>query len=223
MREWIVGGGLVLGDAGLLLVRNRRRDGSHDWSPPGGVIEDGEALVDGLTREVAEETGVEVLAWDGPAYEVVVTAPGLGWRARVEAHVATAFRGELRVDDPDGIVVEAAWVDPASCGQQLQGVHRWVREPLMAWLDAAIGEAAAAAGAATPSAAATARPAVRIAVDVAPHTRPVTPPTFRYHVTGQHPGTAVVTRIGADGTGSADDTDDTDAAAGAQARGGRDR
>jgi 8-oxo-dGTP diphosphatase len=167
MREWIVGGGLLLGDAGLLLVRNRRRDGSHDWSPPGGVIEDGEALVDGLTREVAEETGVEVLAWDGPAYEVVVTAPDLGWRARVEAHVATDFRGDLRVDDPDGVVVEAAWVDPAYCHQQLDGVHRWVREPLMAWLDAAVAASL-----------------------------PPQPPTFRYHVTGTDPGTAVVTRIG---------------------------
>jgi 8-oxo-dGTP diphosphatase len=138
MREWTVGGGLLLGEAGLLLVRNRRRDGSHDWSPPGGVIEDGESVVDGLTREVAEETGVEVLSWDGPVYHVLVTAPELGWRARVEAHVATSYRGELRVDDPDGVVVEAAWVDPASCGRQLDGVHRWVREPLMAWLDAAV-------------------------------------------------------------------------------------
>ena len=60
MRDWTVAGGLILGDAGLLLVRNRRRNGSHDWSPPGGVIEPSESMVDGLTREVVEETGVEV-------------------------------------------------------------------------------------------------------------------------------------------------------------------
>ena len=37
-----------------------RRNGSSDWTPPGGVIEvaDGESVLDGLTREVAEETGL---------------------------------------------------------------------------------------------------------------------------------------------------------------------
>ena len=39
MREWLVAGGLVESHDGLLLVQNRRRDGSLDWSPPGGVID----------------------------------------------------------------------------------------------------------------------------------------------------------------------------------------
>ena len=39
MRDWLVGGAVIEGPAGLLLVRNRRRDGSFDWSPPGGVID----------------------------------------------------------------------------------------------------------------------------------------------------------------------------------------
>jgi 8-oxo-dGTP diphosphatase len=136
-QNWVVGGGLILGDAGLLMVRNRRRDGSHDWSPPGGVIEPGESLVDGLTREVSEETGVEVLDWDGPAYQVDVTAPEMGWTAHIEVHVARSFHGEVRVDDPDGIVVDAAWVAPERCEQQMAGCRRWVSEPLLAWLGGA--------------------------------------------------------------------------------------
>ena len=28
------------GPEGVLLVKNRRRNGRHDWSPPGGVIDD---------------------------------------------------------------------------------------------------------------------------------------------------------------------------------------
>jgi 8-oxo-dGTP diphosphatase len=31
----------------------------------------------------------------------------MGWHLRVEAHLAVAYEGELRVDDPDGIVVDA--------------------------------------------------------------------------------------------------------------------
>ena len=42
MRDWVVGGALILSDEGVLLVQNRRRNGSHDWTPPGGVIDEGE-------------------------------------------------------------------------------------------------------------------------------------------------------------------------------------
>jgi 8-oxo-dGTP diphosphatase len=135
MREWLVGGGLILGDGGLLLVHNRRRNGNHDWSPPGGVIDEGETLLAGLTREVEEETGVVVARWRGPVYEVDVAAPGLGWHLRVEAHLAVDFAGTVKVDDPDGIVVDAAYVDPAACDYHLAGCHPWVAEPLRAWLD----------------------------------------------------------------------------------------
>jgi hypothetical protein len=58
----------------------------------------------------------------------------MGWTLRVEAHVAVAYEGELRVDDPDGIVVDARFVDVAACSTHLDGGHPWVREPLADWL-----------------------------------------------------------------------------------------
>lgn len=136
MREWVVAGGIVEGPQGLLLVQNRRRDGSLDWTTPGGVVEvaQGESVIDGLTREVLEETGITVTAWEGPVYEVDAVAEGLGWHLRVEAHRATAFEGELVVDDVDGIVVDAQWVDTGACGVHLDTCPLWVREPLTAWL-----------------------------------------------------------------------------------------
>jgi 8-oxo-dGTP diphosphatase len=136
MRQWTVGGGLILSDAGLLLVQNRRRNGMVDWSPPGGVIEvdDGEELVAGLTREVEEETGLRVTKWVGPIYEVVTEAPDLGWRMRAEVYLAIDYDGELAVDDPDGIVVDACFVALDSCATHLDACHPWVREPLAEWL-----------------------------------------------------------------------------------------
>ena len=71
VREWLVGGALVESDGRLLLVRNQRRGGYEDWSTPGGVIDaDDGSLLDGLTREVEEETGLRVTCWEGPLYEV---------------------------------------------------------------------------------------------------------------------------------------------------------
>ena len=134
MHDWVVGGALILSGDDVLLVQNRRRNGSHDWTPPGGVIDDGESLIEGLTREVAEETGLRVTEWAGPVYEVQCEAPDLGWRLRVEAHLAVAYEGELRVDDPDGIVVDARFVDLEACDGLVAGGHPWVREPLGEWL-----------------------------------------------------------------------------------------
>jgi 8-oxo-dGTP diphosphatase len=147
MRDWVVGGAVIeadmlapgardlLGTTGVLLVENLRHNGTSDWTPPGGVIDEGEVIVEGLTREVREETGLEVVAWSGLLYEIVAEAPGLGWRLTVEVHRALEVAGELRIGhDPDGIVVAADWVGPTDCAERLLGAHPWVREPLLEWM-----------------------------------------------------------------------------------------
>jgi 8-oxo-dGTP diphosphatase len=134
VHRWLVGGALIEGDDGLLLVRNRRRGGGEDWSTPGGVIDEGETVLAGLAREVREETGLTVIEWEGPVYEIRAEAPDLGWSLRVEVHRAVRFEGEVVVDDPDGIVVDARWVAVDECSALLATGHRWVGEPLGAWL-----------------------------------------------------------------------------------------
>jgi 8-oxo-dGTP diphosphatase len=134
VRAWLVGGAVIETGDKVLLVQNQRRGGVVDWSPPGGVIDEDEALLDGLTREVAEETGLRVGSWEGPLYEIEADAPGLGWTLRVEAHRAVDVSGDLALADPDGIVVDACYVPCADCDEHLAGAHPWVREPLAAWL-----------------------------------------------------------------------------------------
>ncbi len=140
VHRWLVGGALIEGPEGLLLVRNRRRGGREDWSTPGGVIDEGETLIEGLTREVAEETGLVVTAWAGPVYEVQAEAPDLGWTLRVEVHRAVEYHGELALDDPDEIVVDARFLTDDDCTRCLGGGHRWVAEPLGEWLGERWGE-----------------------------------------------------------------------------------
>lgn len=134
MRQWLVAGAVIEGPEGLLLVQNRRRDGRLDWSPPGGVVDPGESVIGGLTREVAEETGLVVSSWLGPIYEIDAVAPDLGWRLRVEVHQAVEVSGDLVIDDPDGIVVDARYVAAISCADHLAGAAPWVREPFHAWV-----------------------------------------------------------------------------------------
>ena len=130
-----MGGAIITSDEGLLLVENLRRNGSSDWTTPGGVIDEGESLLDGLTREVEEETGLRVTRWRGPVYEVAAEAPDMGWRLRVEVHEAVEYEGHLRVDDPDGIVVDARFIPLDDCHDSLHGCPPWVRVPLAAWLE----------------------------------------------------------------------------------------
>jgi len=50
--------GIVVRDDGRILAIKRRDSGQ--WEPPGGVLELGETLEEGVEREVREETGVRV-------------------------------------------------------------------------------------------------------------------------------------------------------------------
>jgi 8-oxo-dGTP diphosphatase len=98
------------------------------------VIDSGESVLEGIGREVAEETGLIVTKWSGKLYEISATAPEMGWNLRVEAWHAESWEGELRFDDPDGIVESAAWVDPLNCGAHLNDGAPWVAEPVLEWL-----------------------------------------------------------------------------------------
>ena len=90
MRNWVVGGALIprvggVDLGGLVLVGNRRQDRTVEWTPPGGVIDRGESIREGLAREVFEETGLTVAGVGRPAL--------LGRRRGPAAGLAVARRG----------------------------------------------------------------------------------------------------------------------------------
>ena len=135
MREWLVASALIeASDGSLLLVANQRRDGAVDWTPPGGVIDPGESVLDGLTREVEEETGLRVGEWAGPVYRLRAEAAAAGWIMNVEVHRALTYEGDLRIGDPDGIVVDARFVPTDECSAVLATSWQLLHEPLGAWL-----------------------------------------------------------------------------------------
>lgn len=120
-----------------LLVCNRRRNGSTDWTPPGGIVDPGETVLEGLAREVEEETRVRVTEWGEQLYRVSVDFAHMDWKLNVEVFRAVAWEGALHVDDPDGVVIDAQFVAGAELANRVAVSPRWVSEPLLTWFDAA--------------------------------------------------------------------------------------
>jgi 8-oxo-dGTP diphosphatase len=55
-------GGVVIADGKALLIRRGSPPLEGEWSIPGGMLELGETIVEGIERELAEETGLTVRA-----------------------------------------------------------------------------------------------------------------------------------------------------------------
>lgn len=61
----IVGvGGVVISDARALLIQRGSPPLVGQWSIPGGMLEVGETMQEGVRRELSEETGIEVRVLD---------------------------------------------------------------------------------------------------------------------------------------------------------------
>ena len=114
----VVGVGAVVIEAGrVLLVERGKEPHKGMWSLPGGVLELGERLADGLRREIREETGLEVRVLEVvEVFERILPDAG----GRTEYHyvlidyLCERIGGELRPGDD---VRCAVWVEPARLGE----------------------------------------------------------------------------------------------------------
>jgi 8-oxo-dGTP diphosphatase len=53
-------GGVIIRDGRALLIRRGSEPLKGEWSIPGGILEVGETLIEGVMRELLEETGLKV-------------------------------------------------------------------------------------------------------------------------------------------------------------------
>ncbi|MGD0083001.1 MAG: NUDIX domain-containing protein [Acidimicrobiales bacterium] len=110
----------------LLLIRRGRAPQVGKWSLPGGRVEPGETLAEAVSREVLEETGIEVVPGDL-----------VGWADRRDHewhYVILDFAAvpALSVTDPvaGDDAAEAAWFPLAELGelQLVDGLRAWLVE-----------------------------------------------------------------------------------------------
>lgn len=135
-QAYAVASGIIMRGEQLLLVQNRRRNGSLDWSTPGGVVDEGEQVLEALTREVVEETGLHVSAWSPLCYTVRATFESRDITLVAEIFAAEAVEGTIVIDDPDDIVIDARFVTLPEANELLDLSPQWVGDPLRHFLAA---------------------------------------------------------------------------------------
>ena len=114
----IVGVGAVLFESNrVLLVKRGHPPQQGVWSLPGGALEVGELLADGLRREIGEETGLEIRVLEVvEVFERIIRDAG----GRPEYHyvlvdyLCEASGGQLRPGDD---VSAAEWVERDRLGK----------------------------------------------------------------------------------------------------------
>ncbi len=110
-------GGVVISGERALLVRRGRPPLEGEWSIPGGMLELGETLIEGVQRELAEETGIEVrVAGLIEVFErISLDASGRPqYHFVVLDYFCEAVRGEGRAGSD---AIEVAWATDAELAQ----------------------------------------------------------------------------------------------------------
>ena len=114
----ILGVGAIIIEAGrVLLVERGREPLKGYWSIPGGVLEVGEKLADGLRRETREETGLEIepLSLVEIFERIMIDASGAAeYHYVLIDYLCRVTGGVLQPGDD---VSEARWVDRACLAQ----------------------------------------------------------------------------------------------------------
>jgi 8-oxo-dGTP diphosphatase len=123
------------GDEILLVHQYRPQDPYPNWFLPGGRVEAGELLSEGLAREVWEEAGLDLVTVGQLAYCThAVDAVGHSQSIAFVFEVAE-WSGSPASNDPDEMVSDVRWFPLEEALVHLERVP-WhsMREPLIAYL-----------------------------------------------------------------------------------------
>jgi 8-oxo-dGTP diphosphatase len=119
-------GAIIEDDRGrILLVKHKKERGGYwqgGWICPGGELGFGEAIKDGIEREIKEETNLEIeLVTPLVPFDTIVRVDGgASLHVIYIDYIASLVGGELRVGSDVG---EALWVEKKSVSTIWQELH----------------------------------------------------------------------------------------------------
>jgi 8-oxo-dGTP diphosphatase len=111
-RPYLAVSAAIFRDGRVLIVRRAGPPAHGLYTLPGGGVELGETLVEAVTREVREETGLEIEAHGLAGYRQLIARDGSG---RIERHfvilpfAARWLAGEIALNDE---LAEGRWLEP---------------------------------------------------------------------------------------------------------------
>ena len=111
-KHWVSVAAAIVDGEKVLAIRRRDND---KWEPPGGTLEPDESIIDGLRREVFEETGIRL----GEP-----TLSGI-YKNMTRGIVALVFRAAHNGDQPKQTdeVVEARWMTAKEIEEHLDPAY----------------------------------------------------------------------------------------------------
>jgi 8-oxo-dGTP diphosphatase len=132
-RPFLAVSAAIIRDGKVLAVRRARNPALHLYTLPGGAVEAGETLMQAVSREVREETSLEIAPVALAGHREVIARDAQG---RVERHfVILSFAARWRSGEPvlNEELDDARWLAPT----ELTGLQ--TTEGLAEIVEAAIG------------------------------------------------------------------------------------
>jgi len=118
-RPFLAVSAAIVRSGKVLVVRRARKPALNLYTLPGGVVEIGETLTEAVTREVREETSLEIEPVALAGYREAIVRDGQGL---VERHfVILCFAARWLSGEPvlNGELDDARWIDAG----ELAGLH----------------------------------------------------------------------------------------------------